>query len=272
MKTVEFKYSVGDKVMLIKEPSWDNRALLNYNRDFSPKEYRVKGLKYAIDKDGEKILYSLDAYCDEYLQYHNWLTEDFIAETENKHSFEEDIDFISVDGEELSIGDVVYSSVYYGGKDSQYISPSLTFTAKISIDRMEYVIEGTFYSDGSVGTVTRSEYFGEQIDNVRQSNATRRDGFTYLALKNPGTDFADEYIRACKLNRFNPFKDEHAQKWLKIMGALEYVEKNYKKVTNKKSAPAEKKKSKVEDIFEGLTARQKKEMLKLLAKDADTRI
>ena len=79
-----------------------------------------------------------------------------------------------------------------------------------------------------------------------------------------------EYIRACKLNRFNPFKDEHAEKWLKIMGVLEYVEKNYKKVTNKKNAPTEKKKSKVEDIFEGLTARQKKEMLKLLTKDANT--
>lgn len=269
MKTVGFKYSIGDKVMLIKEPSWDNRATLYYNRNFSPKEYRVKDLKYVIDKDGEKVLYSLDAYCDEYLQFHNWLTEDFIAETENKHSFEEDIDFVSVDGEELSIGDVVYSSVYYGGKVNRYISPRLTFTAKISIDRMEYVMEGTFYSDGSVETVTRSEYFGEQIDNVRQSNTTR-NGFTYVALKNPDTDFADEYIMACKLNRFNPFKDEHAEKWLKIMGVLEYVEKNYKKVTNKKSAPTEKKKSKVEDIFEGLTARQKKEMLKLLTKDANT--
>lgn len=270
MKTIGFKYSIGDKVMLIKEPSWDNRATLYYNRNFSPKEYRVKGLKYVIDKDGEKVLYSLDAYCDEYLQFHNWLTEDFIAETENKHSFEEDIDFVSVDGEELSIGDVVYSSVYYGGKVNRYISPRLTFTAKISIDRMEYIMEGTFYRDGSVETLTRSEYFGEQIDNVRQSNTTRRNGFTYVALKNPDTDFADEYIRACKLNRFNPFKDEHAEKWLKIMGVLEYVEKNYKKVTNKKNAPTEKKKSKVEDIFEGLTARQKKEMLKLLTKDANT--
>jgi hypothetical protein len=245
---------------------------LNYNRGFSPKEYRVKDIKYAVDKDGEKILYSLDAYCDEYLRYDNWLTEDFIAETENKHSFEEDIDFVSVDGEELSIGDAVYSSIYYGGKDNQYISPNLTFTAKIVIDRLECVIEGTFYMDGGVGTVTRTEFFGEQIDNICQSNAIRRSGFTYLALKNPDIDFADEYIRACKRNRFNPFNDEHARKWLEIMGVLECIEKNYKKVTVKKSTTAEKKKSKVEEIFEGLTARQKKEMLKLLTKDAETRI
>lgn len=269
MKTVEFKYSVGDRVMLIKEPSWDNRALLNYNRDFSPKDYRVKGIKYAVDKDGEKILYSLYAYCDEYLQYNNWLTEDFIAETENKHSFEEGIDFISADGKELSIGDEVYSSVYYGGRGNPYISPEFTFTAKIAIDRLECVVEGTFYEDGSVGTVTRGEYFGERIDNVRQSDTTRGSGFTYLALKTPDEDFADEYIMACKRHRFNPSNDERARKWLEIMGVLEYVEKNYKKVANKKSTTTEKKKSKVEDIFEGLTARQKKEMLKLLIKDGN---
>lgn len=269
MKTIEFKYNIGDKVTLIKEPSWDNRALLNYNRDFSPKEYRVKSLKYVVDKNGEKILYSLYAYGDEYLCYDNWLTENFIAETENKHSFEEDVDFVSVDGEELSIGDAVYSSVYYGGKDNQYISPNLTFTAKIVIDRLEYVMEGTFYRDSGVGTVTRTEFFGEQIDNICQSNAIRRSGFTYVALKNPDTDFADEYIRACKRNRFNLSNNEHARKWLEIMGVLEYVEKNYKKVTIKKSTAVEKKKSKVEDIFEGLTARQKKEMLKLLTKDGN---
>lgn len=264
MAQVTFKYEIGDMVTLIKLPNYPNCSSFYYKKDFSPKQYKIDGYKYAIRKDGkDEILYRLYAYCDDYLDYHNWITEDYFEGEGTPHT--EDIEFKSIDGEELKIGDTVYTSIYYGrNRDDCYISPDFTFARQIAITDLVYV-----------GTSTDRfcyKFYGIEIYPNGEQNRVE-DGFVPLAMKNVTEQFIIDFVKACKEHKENPSNEknyhyEERKKWLEKLGVFEQVCKLYKKSAVKKETkpkPVEKKDT-VKEIFSSLSEKQKKEMLKLLTK------
>lgn len=264
MAQITFKYEIGDMVTLIKLPNYPNCSSLYYKKDFSPKQYKIDGYKYAIHKDGkDEILYRLYAYCDDYLGYHNWITEDYLEGEGTPHT--EDIEFKSIDGEELKIGDMVYTSIYYGrNRDDCHISPNFTFATKVAITDLVYA-----------GTSTDKfcyKFYGIEIYPNGERNRVE-DGFVPLAMKNVTEQFIIDFVKACKEQKENPSNEknyhyEERKKWLEKLGVFEQVCKLYKKSAVKKETkpkPVEKKDT-VKEIFSSLSEKQKKEMLKLLTK------
>lgn len=280
MKQIKFNYSIGDTVTLIQEPDYKNRQYLSYrNTPFKPKEYKIRKFRYTInDKGQENILYQLDAYMDEYLNYHNWLTEDYIQGQGTEHL--ENVDFISVDGEELHIGDNIYNDIYYGNSNNWYLTPSFTFTSYGKITCLTCTWEEAIYSDGGKiiypikeGTALAEKYW------IKNSINTNFTFFTSIALKNPGDKFVEDYVKFCKKNRFNPFgfndkvqPDEikRVKEWLTFMGVYDQVKNHYDKTTptKKKKTTVKKdsikKDSTVDNIISQLNEKQKKELLKKL--------
>lgn len=276
MKQIKFNYSIGDTVTLIQEPDYKNRQYLSYrNTPFQPKEYKIRKIRYTVnDKEQENILYQLDAYMDEYLNYHNWLTEDYIQGQGTEHL--ENVDFVSVDGEQLHIGDHIYNDIYYGNSNNWYLAPGFTFTSYGKIISLTCTWEEAIYSDG-----------GKTIYQIKEGNALAEKywiknsintNFTFFiinALKNPGDKFVEDYIKACKKNRFNPFGDKvhpdeikRVKEWLTFMGVYDQVKNNYDKITTKKKKTTVKKDSTkdstIDNIISQLNDKQKKELLKKL--------
>lgn len=276
MKQIKFNYSIGDTVTLIKEPDCKNAQYISYRTvSFQPKEYKIRKFRYTInDKGRENILYQLDAYMDEYLIYHNWLTEDYIQGQGTEHL--ENIDFVSVDGEELHIGDNIYNGIYYGNHTNWYLSPTFTFTSYGKINSLTCTWEEATYSDGGKiiypikeGNASIEKYCIK--DSINTSLPFFISFFTSVALKNPGDKFVEDYIIFCKKNRFNPFSDKvnpddakRVKEWLTFMGVYDQVKNNYDKITAKKEKTIVKKDSTVDNIISQLNDKQKKELLKKL--------
>lgn len=197
---VKFKYNVGDVVTLMKKPSRENTQLGKYiyGDEFIPKEYKIeKCLCRIIGTEEPKILYNLYAYCDEYIQFHNWIPEDDLFGTINEH--EEDVEFISHDKEALSIGDDVIASAFYGNYEDSYLSPSLTFTYVGTIIGLEYEING----------FKKKSYIRRAI--IERNDGTNHNEFTPYLVKKIDETFAFEYVKFCKKNRFNPIKESERQ-------------------------------------------------------------
>lgn len=267
MAQITFKYNIGDMVTLIMEPDYRNAVRYPFRKDFKPKQYKIDGYKYAIRKDGkDEILYRLYAYCDDYLDYHNWITEDYFEGEGIPHT--EDIEFKSIDGEELKIGDIVYTGIYYGrNRDDCYISPDFTFARMVKITDLVYA--GT-----SMDKFTYKLYGNELYPNGEQNRA--EDGFVPLAMKNVTEQFIIDFVKACKERKENPSNEKkyhykERRKWLEKLGVFEQVCELYNKRTTepkkqKKNNPVEKDDT-VKDILSTLSETQKIEMLKLLLKE-----
>lgn len=271
MKKITFNYSIGDKVTLIKSPSWDNRSLLNYNIEFTPKEYRIRAIRYIIDEEGEKILYSLDAYLDEYLRYNNWLDESNFEGEGHKHNV--GMAFISIDNKELNIGDKVYSDIYYGSVENPYISPDFTFTSYGEIVGLSYTEEGKFYANGDIDISKAFECTALPIKYWMEDKGSEKYTFyAKYAVKEIDDKFVEDYIKGCKEHVVNPFSDKlddrdskRISDWLNFMGIYDKVKNNYKKIIVRKRVKV-KKDTTVDDILSSLTDKQKKELLKKLSK------
>jgi len=266
MKQIKFNYSIDDKVTLVKEPSYKNRTSLNYNYNFSPKEYTINAIKYICNEDGEEILYQLNAYCDEYLTYHNWMKEECFSGKGTEHI--EDIEFVSVDGKQLNIGDCIYDGIFYAGIDGKYISPDFTFTSYGKIKILGYKWEGFHYSDGKTEIITSIFGDAHPIKYWMENESDTFDFNPNFALKEVNDIFVENYIKACKEKRINPFnlsEDTKIFKWLNFMGIYEKVINNYKKITIRKNKKKEKDTT-VDDFLSSLTKKQKKELLNKLSK------
>lgn len=264
MAQITFKYNIGDMVTLIKLPKYPNCSSRYYEKEFSPKQYKIDGYKYAIRKNGkDEILYRLYAYSDDYLDYHNWITEDYIEGEGTTHT--ENIEFKSVDGEELKIGDTVYTGIYYGSnRDDCYVSLNMCFTKQVEITDL-------IYAGTSTDKFTYKLY-GTEIYPNGELNRTE-DGFVPLAMKNVTEQFVTDFVKACKERRENPSNEkkydyEKRREWLKKLGVFEQVCKLYNKPAVKKETKPKstKEKNTVKEIFSSLSEEQKKEMLKLLTK------
>ena len=268
MAQITFKYSIGDMVTLIMEPDYRNAVRYPFRfSNFKPKQYKIDGYKFAIHEDGtQEVSYRLYAYCDEYLDYHNWLVEDYLEGEGTPHT--EDIVFKSIDGEELKIDDVVYTGIYYGrNSDDYYISPDFTFAKMVKITDLVYA---TTSMDKFVYKLYGNEWYPNGERNSKE------DGFVPLAMKNVTEQFVIDFVKECKERRENPSNEnkgyyKNRRAWLEKLGVFEQVCELYNKRTTepkkqKKNNPVEKDNT-VKDILSTLSETQKKEMLKLLLKE-----
>jgi hypothetical protein len=269
---VKFKYNVGDTVTLLKRPSHENMQYGKYiyDNEFTPNEYRIEKCKCKmIGTEEPKILYNLYAYCDEYIQFHNWIPESDLSGPTNEH--EEDVTFISHDKEILSIGDVVAASIFYGDYEDSYLSPSLTFAYVGTIFGFEYeIIRGSSL--------------------IRRTALVDRDGkneveFTPYLVKNFDETFVLEYVKFCKKDRFNPIKEadrpyakhkvflEGVHLWDKVIETYNNwnkvrqgaKKKNYK--PNKKLPKVDPLQSDIKKLLKSLTEEQKEELKKQLIEE-----
>ena len=267
---IKFKYNVGDTVTLLKKPSHENMQYGKYiyDNDFAPKEYRVEKCKCKmIGTEEPKILYNLYAYCDEYIQCHNWIPEDDLSGTINEH--EEDVEFISHDKEVLSIGDDVIASAFYGDYENSYLSPSLTFTYVGTIVGFEYEING----------FKQKAYIRSAI--IERRDGTNRIGLTPYLVKKMDETFAFEYVKFCKKDRFNPIKESEKQyskhkkfleeihlwdKVLEIYKSWNKYRKEGKVTEKKKTVKKEKPKTDIKKLLNSLSDEEINELKKELIK------
>ena len=283
MEKVTFKYEIGQMVTLTHCPSFDNMQYGKYvtEHDFKPKDYKVAACFYRVDEEGNtSILYQLDAYCDEYIQYHNRIPEEHLEGELHEHT--EEIDFHDVHGNPISIGDCAYSGIYYGSPDDYYVSPEFTFARQMQIIGFEYSNKGTFYSGGVVKknvskTAICCQTYPENTGGYKHTETLG------LMIKTIDEKFVEDYVKGCKSHRFNPTADkygDHHENWLKKLGVYDEVCKLYKKrpATKKKTTKTVKTKPVVKDcsgykvaeevraMLAGMSEEAKAEMLKQLTK------
>lgn len=269
---VNFKYNVGDTVKLANMPSYENMQYGKYvlECEFQPKEYKISKCKCAILCNGTyKVLYNLYAYCDEYIQFHNWIPESDLDGPLNEH--EETIEFISHDKELLEIGDVVLCDVFYGDYETPYLPPEMTF--------------------GYVGTIVGFDYEINEAGRVIRAAIVEHNGsqtmeFTPYLVKNMDETFVLEYVKACKSRRFNPIKEaekKYGSKhmvllkginlWDKVLGIYNNWDK-YRDGDKKKKhyhqfkkTPKDPVKADIKKLLKSLTEEQKEELKKQLKDD-----
>lgn len=290
MIRASFKYNIGDIVTLVKLPDLfdKNRCRTFASKHlgaFSPKQYKVKGYSFTILEDGSyEYRYSLHAYNDDWLDYHNWLTEDYL-EGEGTHH-DADVCFKSADGADLNIGDIVYTSLYYGSDVAgDSCSVTGTFTRKVRVTELIYTNE-----EFSVPT---EKLVGDRIKEfyVPVNGSWNKDcEFCNCSLKNITEQFICDFVKTCKEYRINPsnekLSDYKSRKfWLDELGIFDDVCKRYSSISKKTSkveepevkeasnkvssnkGSSDKTNKKVEEILSGLSDKEKKEMLKLLIKE-----
>ena len=276
---ISFKYNIGDIVTLVKLPgNFDkNRSRLHMYKnldEFSPKQYKIKGYSFAVLGDGSyEYRYSLHAYNDDWLSYNNWLTEDYLEGEGTRH--DKDVCFKSADGDDLNIGDVVYTSLYYGSKR---VSESCTFTRKIRVTKLIYSKE-TIY--GPFEKI-EGDILIDTLCPPINGSSNKECSFCDEVLKNVTEQFLCDFVKTCKDYRINPRNEKLSgyksrKFWLDELGIFDKVCEMYssrpKKLSSKKTSVVEKsfRKSetdkKVKDILSGMTDDEKREMLKLLTEE-----
>lgn len=268
---ISFKYNIGDIVTLIKLPDRfdENRShsCLHKNLgEFSPKQYTIKGYSFTILEDGSyEYRYSLYAYGDDWLDYHNWLTEDYLDGEGTYHN--EDICFKSADGDDLNIGDIVYTSLYYGNRT---ITESCIFTKKIRVTNLIYT------KDEIPGPVWPAETLvGDILINTFSPSINRfsnkESSLCSSTLKNVTEQFLCDFVETCKDHRINPCNEKHTDYksrkfWLDELGIFDDICKRYNSHSKKNSEVKESSSKNIEAILSELSDEEKKEMLKLLTK------
>ena len=268
MIKASFKYDIGDVVTLIRVPerysmhrcgSWFYKDI----DEFSPKQYKIKGYSFTICESGSyEYTYSLDSYGDDWLMDNKWITEDLLEGTGTPH--EEELYFKSGDGDDLNIGDIVYSYLYDNGI-------SCGFTRKIKVANLSYVKDKDC-KYGPVETIRGdilidSRWNGTPVvpyGGIAPCNST---------LKNATEEFLYKFAKTCKAYGVNPSNkregDYNTRKfWLDELGVFDTVCEIYssmtKKSSPKKSSGKDEANKKVSNILAGLNDEEKKEMLKLL--------
>lgn len=278
MYKVKFKYKIGQMVTLTHCPSFSNMQHLHYvcEHEFHPKEYKVKAYFWTINEGGEEeITYQLDAYCDEFIQYHNRIPEEHLEGEINEHT--DEFDFLGIHDEVIEIGDTVYSDFYYSSVEGKYVEPEFTFAKQLKVIGLRYSKEGDFYRDGKIVENTKKDVIGEIEYTLfmpsSQGNKTSETA-EYL-LKTIDDRFVEDYVKGCKRKRFNPTREQmqysHFKDWLDYLEVYDDVCNLYKKKTPKKNTTVKKEEKKtVKDMLVGLTKKEKAELLKELNKELKT--
>ena len=262
---INFKYNIGDIVTLASIPPYNN-LIRHYlpNFEFKPKDYKIEKCKYVVKPNNKsEVLYNLYAYCDDTLEYNNWIPESCLDGTVNKHM--ENVDFISHDKEVLYIGDDVLCSVFYGDYESPYLPPDLTFSYFGTIIGLEFVMERGL---NKKLVIVEGGYPRYTKDSIHIE-------FAPYIVKNIDENFVREYVKWCKKNRFNPITESDANSYhdkllknAKIWDKVTDMYSNWSKIKNKEQSKEKEKKtenkettkSKIENILKSLSEDELKEL------------
>ena len=288
--TLKFKYSIGDKVLLVKLPSYENRQFWNSRysdggESLLPKEYVVSGYGFDETDGGIKQYYRLDAYCDELIQYHNKITDDYLEPSGECHPFELETDVMSADGHIIKLGDSVFYNLYnrYNGKDGTVPNVGFNFTGHGNVVSTHYFKEKnlkprievtyerdflcTYCADGKVIEALDARRYGDKhTEFVSQIDYGVRPGYVEA--------FAEEISK--KSNRhYLKYNKYEVEEWLKFLGVYDEtmtaIDKRIKLCDGKsnKKPQAKKKQSKkdedkLQDFLSNLTEEQKKKLKEML--------
>jgi len=301
MLKVKFKYKAGDKVLLKKKnlkidevsgKTWHfyhSQYWYCKTRDIAApdeKEYEIKRCCWYMENDGVvHVCYWLDAYCDELIDYHNMIPEEWLEGDINEH--EEEYDLTDACGKELKIGDKVYEYVV----DGQNLFGKNELEARIHASSWRELEICGFRLHEDIKVKAAAIFLGpDEYPSGKRINSNVHSGhrFTSEHLKCLCKELPDNLtellVAKFKEYKRKPFKfmnDEYGEDvwldwWLKKFGLLDEFNKAYKNWGKAKKSNVKKEKvkkdKKVEDLaknqaletFNNMTDEQRNEMLKML--------
>ena len=297
VNVLHYKFRIGDEVKLVKCPS-SSYSLYNFcgNDNLLTETYKINGWGWTETEVGVfKQYYRLDAYCNKYLKYHNTIFEDEIEAVRETHPFDDDdLVFKSVNGDEIKIGMTGYDGIYYGGKDSSYISPSMTFTKYGTVVRISKFVENNStqlnpnYCSTEIRLTISRDLDKAYDDNnqcwtlIQKHRSDFNGVFPYLFLTKIDKKFINDYVDAIFKKRDSGIllNEKHpdyiiVKQWLTHMGIYERVielAKKRKSRIKKKTLSSESKKtkskkqtnSKLEELLAKLSESEKERLKEML--------
>lgn len=288
--TLNYKYGLGDKVKLIKMPSYDNWQYGVFSCDNReeklPKEYVINGYGFDETEDGIEQYYRLYAYCDDLIQYHNHIPDECLEPAGECHPIEVESDIMSADGHVIKIDDSIFQGLYRRlyGNNGPTPNTSFSFTSHGTVVGLHYFMEVNGNPRIQV-TYVRDFLCSYCVDGeVREAMDARKHGYkcTDYAYQidygvHPG--YIEEYAKEIskKSNRWYLEHDKYdIEQWLKFLGiyneTMEAVDRWIKirdgKAPKKKGSTKKKKvkkdEDKLQDFLSTLTEEQKKKLKEML--------
>ena len=281
IKSLHYKFGIGDEVRLIRRPS-DSTSIYIHSRfdNELPKEtYKINGWGWVEEEPGIfKQYYRLDAYCNRYLNYHNRILEDEIIAVGETHPFDDiELTYKSVYGDNIEIGMTGYSCIYYGGENNWYISPNFTFTSWGTVQKISKFVEQSGVTKRVIMSEEVKSKYNKDKDYYEafQDDGNLREHFPYLLLTKVDERFVKEYVAALGKHRMkSALTDEKnydyhlIKSWLEMMGVYDdavKLAKNCKSSSSTKRTTTKKpKKDKLEDLLKGLSEADKKKLKEML--------
>ena len=295
-QTLHYKYGIGDTVKVVKRPSAFPGSCTNssFMKDWPPaKEYKIQGCGWSVKEEGVyKQFYRLDAYCDDYLDYYNQLSEDEIEVIGEAHPFEDsETEYHDMNGEKIFIGMNVYYSCYFGEPKHPYIDSDLTFLSYGEVVGITKFISNTGHKHSLSVKRIKSKHYNQETKKYEigsGNNWISSEYPYYVFSKVPETfvqDFIDDLFdkrNSKKLVDEDQLDHSNIVNWLKFMGVydkameLYKARKSGKKLPKKKTSaektpttkkkPAKPKKQKVdlEAMLAGLSEADKEKLKKML--------
>ena len=296
-QTLHYKYGIGDTVRLVREPFGFPGSLAygSFSKKWPPaKEYKIRGWGWLVEEEGVyKQFYQLDAYCDDYLDYHNRILEDDLEVIGEAHPFEDtELEYYDRNNEKIFIGMNVYYDVYYGDHKNPYINDALTFTRYGEVIGIEKFRSNYDNKNRLIVRCITDKHFNHDTNKYELSsgdNQTSSEIPYYVFSKIPET-FAQDYINELFRKRNSSYLGNEDNcnysnivNWLKHMGVYDEVMELYKarkagkkpskkksttdKTSSEKKKEVKPKKQKVdlESMLANLSEADKKKLKKLLS-------
>ena len=297
MNKVYYKYSIGDRVKLVKEPKWEDIVHGDDAPDFQDvkdREYVIDGIGWHIDKTGELSTYytlDIDEYIGKkaYLRCNNELSEDILEVVSDYKGCEEDVPLVSIDGKELFVSMMVYAEVMqkWTGEPAK-CNLNFVFASYGKIVRMHY--HRTRWS--RIGKVYVEHEFlcigedGHAFGDARRKGNVLEYSVNQILVDIPD-DFAEQYVREVVNDKMSYDVLEptchnfyyEVSEWLKHIGVYDRVMELYADEKSRGTAPgfarmAEQRRrlqeeldNKLRNILSRLSDTEKKRMKELLSMD-----
>ena len=290
--TLNYKYSIGDKVLLTSMPMyryWATSPFLEREPESAlPKEYEINGYGYEVTADGIRQFYRLHAYCDKLITYHNQVSEDILAPYGECHPFSIESDVLSKEGRAIKIGDEVFESVYrrYYGSDTYFPNVSFTFAGHGTVESISYFVEKSY--DNKLPNI-KVEYRRDFLCTCKNSKGQVVDcqdarKYWYKCHAYPeqicygvDTTYPEEFAKEITKKENECYLEYNAydiEQWLTYLGVYdetmakiaEWKEQRDKaRAKNKRKKPEkETKDKKLTDFLASLTEEQKKKLKEML--------
>ena len=280
---IEFKYNIGDSVVLTKGVPYTERTYFKKTKSedvINSRVYEVNGFGWIDSGNGSEKFYRLNANADDYLAFDNKLSEDYLrAHGENNPHTIETV-MCDCDGNEIHIGERVFSDILFNGVPVTDFTFS-EYGTVVKMSHSVYVRNGDYLPTEEDRVITKREFLCKD-ENGKDYLDGRREGSV--------TDYSPLYINTsvpesyAKKYAIESLKRKHLditkhpiKNWLDFMGVYDEVVKyreeySKKKSVRKKNTSARKdtdpkkikEKDKIEKLVENLSKTEIEELKKLL--------